>query len=260
MRTWKEFEARTKTKSSAITATIVGILIVALFIFGFTTPELPTGTEGLLVDFGTDISGFGEEAPNANSSSASAQSQPIQQETITQDVEESVVIPDKKVITKPKVESKSTTETKTNTTTTSVNKDELFDKNKIKTTGDKGSSSQGDLGGKGDQGDPNGIPDGGKGLGNKGDGYNIEGLGNRSIKNPPKLSVEHNEIGDVRIKITVDNNGKVIKADYERSGSTITDSYLISQAKAAALKTTFNVDPNASKEQIGYITFHFKLS
>ncbi len=84
-------------------------------------------------------------------------------------------------------------------------------------------------------------------------------LGDRKIKSPPKLSVDHNEIGDVRIKITVDRNGKVTKADYERSGSTITDTYLIAQSKAAAMKTTFAVDNNASESQIGYITFHFKL-
>ena len=140
-----------------------------------------------------------------------------------------------------------------------VNKDELFDPNKIKNKGDKGSSSDGDKGGTGNQGDPNGIPDGGNGLGTKGDGYDVSGLGDRKIKSPPKLSVDHNEIGDVRIKITVDRNGKVTKADYERSGSTITDTYLIAQSKAAAMKTTFAVDNNASESQIGYITFHFKL-
>ena len=64
----------------------------------------------------------------------------------------------------------------------------------------------------------------------KGDGYDVSGLGDRKIKSPPKLSVDHNEIGDVKIKITVDRNGKVTKADYERSGSTITDTYLIAQS------------------------------
>ena len=179
----------------------------------------------------------------------------MEQEAITQDVEESVVIPDKKVITKPKADIKKTPVESTKP----VNKDELFDPNKIKNKGDKGSSSDGDKGGTGNQGDPNGIPDGGNGLGTKGDGYDVSGLGDRKIKSPPKLSVDHNEIGDVRIKITVDRNGKVTKADYERSGSTITDTYLIAQSKAAAMKTTFAVDNNASESQIGYITFHFKL-
>jgi hypothetical protein len=56
------------------------------------------------------------------------------------------------------------------------------------------------------------------------------------MKAKPSLQVEHNEIGDVRIKIYVDKNGKVTRAEYERSGSTITDSYLITQAKNAAMK------------------------
>lgn len=253
MKTWKEFDVKNKRTSGAITSTVVGLLFAALFIFGFTTPELPEGTEGLLVDFGTDISGFGEYEPATAESSASPESQPLEQETITQDIEESVVIPDKKVITKPK------TETKTTTTTPTINKDELLDMNKLKNKGQTGSSSQGDKGGTGNQGDPNGIPNGGNGQGTQGDGYDISGLGNRTMKSPPKLSVDHNEIGDVRIKITVDRTGKVIKADYERNGSTITDTYLIAQSKSAALKTTFNVDNAATEIQIGYITFHFKL-
>ena len=236
MKTWKELESKTKRISGAITTTIVGMLVAIMFI-GFTTPKVPEGTEGLLIDFGTDISGFGEYEPAIAESSSSAQTQPLEQEAITQDVEESVVIPDKKVITKPKADIKKTPVESTKP----VNKDELFDPNKIKNKGDKGSSSDGDKGGTGNQGDPNGIPDGGNGLGTKGDGY------------------DHNEIGDVKIKITVDRNGKVTKADYERSGSTITDTYLIAQSKAAAMKTTFAVDNNASESQIGYITFHFKL-
>jgi len=254
MKTWKELESRTKRISGVITTSIVGLLVAVMFI-GFTTPAVPEGTEGLLIDFGTDISGFGEYEPAIAESSASSVSQPLEQESITQDIEESVVIPDKKVITKPKADIKKTpTET-----TKPVNKDELFDPNKIKNKGDKGSTSDGDKGGTGNQGDPNGIPDGGNGLGTKGDGYDVSGLGDRKIKSPPKLSVNHNEIGDVKIKITVDRNGKVIKADYERSGSTITDTYLIAQSKAAAMKTTFTVDNNATETQIGYITFHFKL-
>ncbi len=254
MKTWKELESKTKRISGVITTTIVGVLTAIMFI-GFTTPAVPEGTEGLLIDFGTDISGFGENEPAIAESSASSVTQPLEQESITQDIEESIVIPDKKVITKPKADIK-----KTSTETTKpVNKDELFDPNKIKNKGTTGSSSQGDKGGTGNEGDPNGIPNGGDGLGNTGKGYDVSGLGNRKIKSPPTLSVNHNEIGDIRIKITVDKSGNVIKADYERSGSTITDTNLIAKSKAAALKTTFTVDNNATETQIGYITFHFKL-
>lgn len=254
MKTWKELESKTKRISGVITTTIVGVLTAIMFI-GFTTPAVPEGTEGLLIDFGTDISGFGENPVASAESASSPETQPLEQESITQDVEESVVIPDKKVITKPKTDVKKTT----TETTKPVNKDELFDPNKIKNKGDKGSTSNGDTGGTGDWGDPNGIPNGDKGLGTSGSGYDISGMGNRKIKTTPKLSVDHNEIGDVVIKITVDKSGKVTKADYERSGSTITNTYLIAQAKAAAMKVNYYSDENATEIQIGYITFHFKL-
>ena len=172
------------------------------------------------------------------------------------------MVTDKKQVAKPKVNPVATTTSTKTTTTSQVNKDELFDPSKINTKGDKG-TSEGTSTKGGNQGSLDGHPDGnqgtGGGIGNNNGSYGLTLSGRTNVK-PPTLNVAHNEIGDIKIKISVDRNGKVIKADYERSGSTITDSYLIGQAKNAALKTTFNADANASETQTGYITFHFKLS
>ena len=58
---------------------------------------------------------------------------------------------------------------------------------------------------------------------------------------------------------TVDQNGKVTRAEYEPKGSNTQDGTLVSQAIAAARKARFNKDPKAQEEQRGTITYIFRI-
>lgn len=265
MKSTNQQENGNKRTSGFITTAIMGVIVGLMFIFGFTPPFPPLEGEGMMVDFGTDLTGLGTEEPTGGSAASSASSQPVETEAITQNTEETIKLPDHKTVDKPKTNTTTTTNHNNTTTNTTkpIDQNQIFDPNKINTNGKPGSSSEGNTTPGGNQGDPNGDPNGGygtSGLGNNpnGSGYGLDLKGRSTVK-PPSLSVEHNETGDVRIKIYVDQNGKVTKAEYERSGSTITDTYLITQSKNAALKTVFNVDKNAPDTQVGYITFHFKL-
>lgn len=256
MATWSEFEQANKRRSSLITAAIVCGLAALMFMFGFSPPNPPLEPEGLLIDFGTSESGLGSFEPEAVQSGGTPDYQPQDQQVATQDEVKTVSLPDKKNTDKPKTE----TTTNNNNNTTNINKDELFDPSKLNTKGQTG-SSEGNTYTGGNQGSQTGDPDGyhGPGAGKGDDGSIGWSLDGRNMKSKPSLQVEHNEVGDVRIKIYVDRNGKVTKAEYERSGSTITDTYLINQAKTAAMKATFNADPKSPETQVGYITFHFKV-
>jgi TonB family protein len=68
-----------------------------------------------------------------------------------------------------------------------------------------------------------------------------------------------NREGRVVVEITVDQSGKVTKAQARVIGSTIQDAVLWKAAEEAARKTVFNADPNSSPMQTGTITYVFKL-
>jgi outer membrane biosynthesis protein TonB len=148
---------------------------------------------------------------------------------------------------------------------------EKFEKNK----GNNGGGGDGNSGHAGNDGKPDGNPnthgtggtgggegggDGpgkgpGKGPGNGGYGFSLSG---RSIMTPPILSKDTKEEGKVVVEITVDKNGKVIKADPNGRGTTTSSPMLKAKARQAALATTFNVS-GEFEEQKGTITIIFSF-
>ena len=98
-------------------------------------------------------------------------------------------------------------------------------------------------------------------YGNGGSGGNGDyQLGNREALNRPKPDYECEEEGLVVVTIEVNRAGKVIKATPGTKGSTNTAECLLSQAKTAALKTTWEPDPKAGIKQIGIIKYRFSLT
>ena len=63
--------------------------------------------------------------------------------------------------------------------------------------------------------------------------------------------------GKIIIDVTVDATGKVTGASYQPKGSTITDGYLIEDAKAAALKARFT--EKRTPVEGGSITYIFRM-
>lgn len=95
----------------------------------------------------------------------------------------------------------------------------------------------------------------GKGPGNGGYGFSLAG---RSVMTPPTLSKDTKEEGKVVVEITVDKNGKVIKADPNGRGTNTQSPMLKAKARQAALATTFNVS-GEFEEQKGTITIVFSF-
>ncbi len=116
-------------------------------------------------------------------------------------------------------------------------------------TNGNGGTGGGDGGGDGPGKGP------GKGPGNGGYGFSLAG---RSVMTPPTLSKDTKEEGKVVVEITVDKNGKVIKADPNGRGTNTQSAMLKAKARQAALETTFNVS-GEFEEQKGTITIIFSF-
>jgi len=69
-----------------------------------------------------------------------------------------------------------------------------------------------------------------------------------------------NEEGRVFVSISVNQSGRVIDAQAGIKGTTNSAPCLLNEAKAAALKTTFNADSKAPSKQVGVIIYNFSLS
>ena len=113
----------------------------------------------------------------------------------------------------------------------------------------------------GDKGKVTGDPNASGYYGNGGTGSGGDYLlGNRKPKYRPKPNYICDEEGLVIVQIEVDINGKVTKATAGVKGSTNTATCLLSQAKEAALKTTWQPDSKAPSKQVGTIKYRFSLS
>ncbi len=127
-------------------------------------------------------------------------------------------------------------------------------------TADSKSSGQGVTYGSGNQGSPQGTANADKygpggGVGN-GTSYSLDGRSGLSL---PKPYYPGNEEGIVVVQVTVDQSGKVTKAEPGVKGSNTADPELIAAARKAALQARFNKDDNAPAYQVGTITYHFVL-
>ena len=122
-----------------------------------------------------------------------------------------------------------------------------FSETDYNTSGDKGKVT----------GDPNAS--GYYGIRGDGSGGNYR-LGNRTALNKAVPDYPCNEQGRVVVSISVDQSGRVIAAQAGKQGTTNSAPCLLNEAKAAALKTTFNADSKAPSKQVGEIIYNFSLS
>jgi len=127
--------------------------------------------------------------------------------------------------------------------------------------GNANTSSEGETGKQGNQGNPQGSSQTGAhsgtpGTGNGGISYSLAG---RIPQKLPLPEYNYQVAGIVVVEVTVDRNGNVTKANPGMKGSTTLDEYLLRVAKKAALASKFNRKPDAPAYQKGTITYHFIL-
>lgn len=262
-----------------ITGTVLfhaGLLAFAL-LFGFATPLPLPEEEGILINFGTDDFGAGNQEP-MYSEIPEESTPPPQEETtptespdeiISQDFEEAPVVAEKpqeksqdikqdEIIT-PKEEVKPVAEEQSpppEPEPPKVNERALYKGRKdTDTTGSESNTK-----GEGNQGSVTGSPDSdkyAKGLsGGGGIDFSLDGRNPVSL---PKPEYNVQESGTIVVRIRVDREGKVISAEPGVRGTNITNENLWEAAKKAALKARFNSKSDAAYTQAGTITYHFVL-
>ncbi len=243
-------------KGIAIVGTIAvhALVLLVLFLMAFRTPLPLPGEEGVEVDLGMMDQGMGNIQPEKPAIPMAAQPKQEQSQTkediVTQNDEEAPAI-EKPKTTKPKQE-KPAEEPKPQ-----VNSRAMYKGSNNPQAG----GSEGITGQPGDQGKPNGLAgvrkyDGNGGKGN-GTGYDLGGRGAKSLHRP---NDDFSEEGNVVVDIWVNRAGQVVRAEVAQKGTTIINSEMRQKAKQAALRSTFQSDPDAPEEQHGTITYTFVIN
>ncbi len=277
-------ENKNRLVSMGISLLIFALLILFLLFYIIITPnppfpEAPGGGGGIEFNIGNLIEGTGNVDGNGIGDAVQVvESTEVTPTPQTNSAEEIVTSDNGEDINITKTETKNNTTTQTvvipvqpKVKTAAELLKEKFEKNK----GNNGGGGDGNSGHAGNDGRPDGNPnthgnggtgggDGGgdgpgkgpgKGPGNGGYGFSLSG---RSVMTPPVLSKDTKEEGKVVVEITVDKNGKVIKADPNGRGTTTSSPMLKAKARQAALATQFNVS-GEFEEQKGTITIIFSF-
>jgi colicin import membrane protein len=275
--------------------TILHLVILAfLLLVGFAAPKPPDPDTGIEVNFGTDETGSGLIEPSPpQTQEETSQVQPVN--AITQPVKEDPIVtqnfdkeapvvkkvdPDaeKKRLEQLEIDRKKREEIEAEKVKKAAEEAErkrveaeqkrtsdILNRTKnglsnSKNTGTN-TNSEGVTGGQGNQGVPTGSVDSknrgeGSGTGNKGISYDLQGRGFQSLPSP---RYDYQGEGKVVVEVSVDRLGKVVQAVPGGKGSTTLDEYLLTVAKEAALKATFEAKPDAPLIQKGTITYNFIL-
>jgi len=269
-----------KKKSSLLTLVILIVFIWGIFSFGMQYQD-PPEEYGIAINFGTSNQGY--EIPNdilpSKESSEQVQEEvqeekmeetiediseeTIKEEVVTQTEKEAPLIEKPEDIEVKEVEKKEkpkkekpTHKPKKPSRNTLLAFDNLL----------KGDTSDGNKSGEGNdavsglKGDKKGDPASTKYYGNTGKSgdpnYNLAG---REALLKPKEQPNCEEEGIVVVSIEVDKYGTVIRAVSGVKGTTNSANCLLKPAREAALRTTWNADPNAPNKQKGTIIYKFSL-
>ena len=267
-----------KRKSSAITMAILIAFLLIIFSFGMQYQDPPT-EYGIAINFGTTDQG--NEKPK-NTPVKKAPVQEIEKEKLEEVVKEipkeimdeevlSQTEKDAPIIEKPKevlkkevpkkvAPKKENPVPKPILKKPSKNTLKAFDNLLKGTTSDGKPTGEGDDDKEGLKGDKNGDPTSKKYYGNTGklgdSNYNLAG---RNALSKPIEQPDCQEEGTVVVSIEVDKNGKVIRAVSGVKGTNNSANCLLKPAREAALRTTWNADPNAPSKQKGTIIYKFSL-
>ncbi len=263
-------------KSAIITTALIVFLLFLVFNFGLSYVD-PPEEYGVAINFGTTSEGYGNPVENIKKkSSKNNTKEVVQKESFDNEkplINEKIItnttskeLPvaqknepkeiEKKTEVAPEIPSKSSTIPKPSKET----QDALNSLLKGTSNSEK-SLSEGVTNRDGVQGKKEGNLNSNKYYGNSKSGtkgnYNLSG---RVALSTPKRQPDCQEEGTVVVQITVDREGKVIRAVPGAKGTTNTAPCLAKPAKQAALSTKWNPDKSAPNIQIGTIIYKFSLS
>jgi hypothetical protein len=256
-------------KAIAYSTALMILLIVISYLIILGGSEQPTGTGGLVVNYGTSPEGMGTDYmnidepsvdPNANNTPPDKvvpNTEPIKTATTEKSNEKIVTQDDEDAPTVASKDNKSTTVSTAppaKETKPVVNQNALYKGTKNKGTG----AGDGTTATPGNQGSVNGnnlstnYGEGGSGFGNL-------ALPNRQFATRPMILDDGQISGKVVLQIRVDKNGVVVYARAGAPGTTTTNAALWRKCEQAMMGAKFNSSDSAPDVQSGTFTFNFKL-
>ncbi len=259
-------------KAVAIATGIMGILIALSFFIAIGTfkPIEEAGMGGMVVNYGTEVTGMGTDYnsieepsadPNANQKAPDkvVPEQPtIQQSTpqasdkdvLTQNTEEAVSINTKK--TKTTATPNAAVEDKPAKPT--INQSALYKGKANKGTG------KGDGTGTtpGNQGSVNGDPLSNN-YGEGGSGFGETPIALRRFTNLVTPTDDGQKTGRIAVRITINKQGIVTNAVPGVKGTTLSDRDLWQKCRDAVMGARLNQSSTAPDEQVGVVVFNFKV-
>ncbi len=257
-----------------VISTVIMIIFIALSYFiaiGTFQPPEQVGMGGIVVNYGTSVTGMGTDYtsteepsadPNANNKlpdKVVPEKQTVQQPTsevsnkdiATQNTEDAVNINTKKT-TSANANPVTTTETKP--VKPAINQNALYKGKANKGTG------QGDGTGNtpGNQGSVNGDPLSNK-YGEGGSGFGETQIALRRFTNLVTPSDDGQKTGKIAVRISINKEGIVIDAVPGVKGTTLNDRDLWQKCKAAVMGARLNQSESAPDVQMGVVVFNFKV-
>ncbi len=260
----KYLETEEEKKSFVITSVLFVVMFVLFFYLGLTSLD-PPPENGIAINFGTTEFGSGDVQPteaiqSAPKATAAKQAASSEDEILSQDIEEAVVMKQVKKAQPTKEIAKQEVRPKESPKPSKSTSDALSSLINGPKSDGKARGSEGNDNVSGDKGSLNGDPYANSYYGSgsaTGSGIGW-GLNSRNISSRGKEVQKCNEFGTVVVQITVNRNGNVIAAKYTK-GTTNTSPCLVEPALATARKYKWQADANAPQTQIGFITVNFKL-
>lgn len=250
--------------------------LVLLFLFALAGLKYiePRPEQGVLINFGTTDVGsgevqpdnFGEEVPEeeiveeTEPTPVEPESNPVEQEILTQDNEQTIETPPKKEKTEEEIRKEQEEAERKRQEEIQRKKAEENAKKFAKALA---GGSEGDDNEKGDKGQEDGTKDGDAYSGTPGGGGGGTGnyhLAGRNALQKIKPVYDCQESGRVVIQVRVDRDGNTSDAKLELKGTTNSAPCLVKRAVQAALKTKWEAKPDAPDVQIGTITYQFELN
>lgn len=278
----KYFETKHEKDSAKITALIALIILLLLFVVGAPYMD-PPKEYGIAVNFGTSNFGKGtvqpktpvkseprvvEELPQESAKAEPTKATEAKEEVLTAENLEAIAIKKQKAA-EAKIKAIADAKAKAEADRVAKEKREQDEKKKkldaliggVSKSDGKETGSEGNDNKTGDKGQLDGDPYapsyfGGKGSGNGGVGYGLNGRGGASYKT---LKQDCNESGLVIVKIIVNQNGNVVDAVPGVKGTTNTAQCLLEPAKKIALSHKWPADSKAPAKQIGFVKVNFKI-
>jgi outer membrane biosynthesis protein TonB len=267
----KEKEEKKNRIAGYITSIVIHTLLVLLLLWlALMPPDPPMEYGGIELTMSLGEANMGGPSPVPVETPSQVTPPPTQsqeeEKVATQDVEEAPSIKQQDK-TKKKQETKVQPKEEPVEQPRQVDQRALFKK---KSADNAGGFGDGNI--TGNEGSPDGAPGGspdgngrGDGLGGTGgggatgDGWGSYDLAGRSLMRKPNIVDNSSETGKVVVKIIVDRNGRVVKAEPGQKGTNTTSSVLWEKAKQGALEARFSPKPDGPEEQYGTMTIIFKF-